>query len=102
MKNLIRKSVQRKSFGGAVTAAQIVSWGNEFLIDILPMERTNDARVVSYKEGILKIMTSSGAVNQYIQDFEEEMRHRMMEKYQDTPLKQVVYQIHKVRLQDLL
>jgi len=102
MKQLVRRQIQRKQFGSAITSSQIVNWGNEFLKDILPMGRDADARVISYKDGILKIVTKSGSTNQYLHEFEEELRNRMSEKFQDTKLTKVIFQINRAILEESL
>jgi hypothetical protein len=102
MKNLIRRQIQKKQFGSAITSSQIVAWGNEFLLDVLPMGHTADARVISYKDGNLKIVTKSGSTNQYLREFEEELRNRMMEKFQETKLDKVIFQINRAILEESL
>lgn len=102
MKQLVRRQIQRKQFGSAITSSQIVVWGNEFLRDILPVDRDADARVVSYKDGLLKIVTRSGSTTQYLKEFEDELRHRMMEKFHDTKLEKILFQINRALLEDLL
>ncbi|OGL98004.1 hypothetical protein A2318_01985 [Candidatus Uhrbacteria bacterium RIFOXYB2_FULL_45_11] len=102
MKQLVRRQIQRKQFGTAITSSQIVGWGNEFLRDVLPFDKDADARVISYKDGFLKIVTKSGSTTQYLKEFEEELRNRMMEKFQDTKLEKVIFQINRALLEELL
>lgn len=102
MKQLVRRQIQKKQFGSAITSSQIVGWGNEFLRDVLPVGRDADARVVSYKDGLLKIVTRSGATTQYLKEFEEELRHRMMEKFQDTKLDKIIFQLNRALLEEHL
>ncbi len=102
MKQLVRRQIQKKQFQTAVTSSQIVHWGNEFLRDILPFDKDADARVISYKDGIMKILTRSGSTTQYVKEFEEELRNRMMEKFQDTKLDKIHYQINRALLEEYL
>ncbi len=102
MKNLIRRQIQRKQFGSAVTSSQVVIWANEFLRDVLPVGHDADARVVSYKDGLLKIVTKSGSTNQYLQEFQDELRDRMMEKFQDLTLAKIVFHINRTLLEESL
>jgi hypothetical protein len=102
MKQLVRRQIQRKQFGSAITSSQIVSWGNEFLCDVLPIEFANDARVLSYKDGVLKIVTKSGSTTQYLKEFEQEFHHRMMEKFHETKLEKIIFQMNHVLLKELI
>lgn len=100
MKQLVRRQIQKKQFGSAITSSQIVNWGNAFLIDVLPVGREGDAKVVSYKDGILKIVTKSGATNQYLHEFEEELKNRMSEKFQEIKLTKIIFQINRTLLEN--
>lgn len=102
MKQLVRRQIQKKQFGSAITSSQIVTWANDFLQDVLPMGRGADARVVFYKDGVIKIATKSGSTNQYLHEFEEEMRNRMMEKFQETKLDKIIFQINRTLLEERL
>lgn len=102
MKQLVRRQIQKKQFGSAITSSQIVNWGNEFLLDVLPYDHLKDARVVSYKDGFLKIITRSGSTTQYLKEFESELKHRLMEKFHNTKLDKVIYQINRPLLEENL
>lgn len=102
MKNLIRRQIQKKQFGSAITSSQVVTWANEFLLDVMPVGHNQDARVVSYKDGLLKIVTKSGSTNQYLQEFEVELKDRMMEKFQNMKLTKIIFQINRSVLEELL
>lgn len=102
MKNLIRRSIQKKQFGGAITSAQIVTWANEFLKDVMPMGHDADARAISYQDGYLKIVTKSGSTNQYLQEFQDELHERMMEKFQDIKLTKIIFHINRALLEETL
>lgn len=102
MKNLIRRSIQKKQFGSSITSSQVVVWANEFLKDVMPVGHAADARVISYKDGMLKIVTKSGSTNQYLHEFQDELRERMMEKFQDMKLTKIIFQINRALLEESL
>lgn len=102
MKSLVRRSIQKKQLGPAVTSSQIVTWANEFLTDVMPHQIRKDARVISFREGVLKIATRTGSTNHYLRGFEEEMKNRMMEKFHDIPLTQVLFLINRPALEEAL
>ncbi len=102
MKSLVRRSIQKKQMGSAVTASQIVTWGNEFLTDVMPHQTRRDARVISFRDGVIKIATRTGATNHYLRGFEEEMKNRMMEKFHEIQLTHVLYAINRPALEEVL
>ena len=95
LKQLIRHSIRSHHLGTPVTASQIVTWSNEFLTDIMKPVHRKDAQVVSYRDGVLKVITRSGATSQYLHAFEEEWKNRFMEKFHTIKLSRILYQINR-------
>ncbi len=95
MKDLLRRSVSRHAISKEVTSSQILVCANEFLIDVLPVFRSQDARAVSYGNGILKIATRSSATTQHLKPFEGELKQRLQEKFHDFTLTKIIFQINR-------
>jgi hypothetical protein len=64
--------------------------------------RRQDARAVSYRDGIIKIMIRSSATGQYLRAFEQELKDRMMEKFHDTKYSRMLLQINPSLHEDVL
>ncbi|MEK7452367.1 MAG: hypothetical protein AAB664_03430 [Patescibacteria group bacterium] len=90
---MVRRSIQNKKIGTIVTSSQIVVWANEFLTDVMPHKIRCDANVISYRDGVLKIATKTGATNHFLRGFEDEMKNSMREKFHDLSIKQIFYLI---------
>lgn len=93
--DLLRRSVKRNGLGQEITASQILRCANDFLSDILPIQRRSDARAVSLRSGILKLYTKSSSVNQYLRPFEEELKDRIAEKFREQKVIKIIYQINR-------
>ena len=102
MKNLLRKSVNRHKIGSEVTASQIVLCANEFLTDVMKPQQRRDAHAVSYHDGILKIVTRSSSASHHLQEYDQELKNRMMEKFHDLKLTRILFQINKSVLDESL
>lgn len=102
IKNILRKSITRHQLETPVTASRVVAWANDYLLDILPKACLQDARVCSFKDGVLKISTRSASTNQYLKEFEDELRNRMMEKFQGVKLTRILFFIDRVKLDERL
>lgn len=81
--------------GPSVTASHIVLWTNDFLSDVMMPHFRSHAQAISYRDGVLKIAAYSGPTVHYLKGFDEELKHRFMEKFHDTDLKQVFYLIQR-------
>jgi len=93
--DLLRRSVKRNGMGPEITASQIIRCANDFLSDILPVQRRSDARAVSLRSGTLKLYTKSSSVNQYLRPFEEELKDRIAEKFREQKVSKIFYQINR-------
>lgn len=102
IKNILRKSITQHQLETPVTASRVVAFANDFLLDILPKTCLRDAHVYAFKEGVLKILTRSGSTNQYIKEFENELRNRIMEKFHSIKLIRVQFLTDRAKLDENL
>ena len=64
--------------------------------------KDQDVYYAASKKTLVKIALQNAGYDIDTKEFEEELRNRMMEKFQDTKLEKVIFQINRALLEELL
>ncbi len=101
LKDLLKGAVGRARITRQVGAAQVVERTTEVIRRLLPTNRHSDARVISFKDGVVRIEASNGAASQVIRRHEEQIIKELSSLLPDVKIEKIRTRIHRPRPFDL-
>ncbi len=81
LRDLLSGSANRAGIRTSVTAAMIVECANKMLPTYLAGDRVDDARAVSFKDGVLKIQVRSAAARFSLRSHEIDLVRKLNEEF---------------------
>lgn len=101
LRDLLSPALKRARVTKTVSASQVVSTAEDFLSQVMG-PRKQDARAVSYLNGILTIDTLHSAASQFLREYQPELISRLSSHHPEQPVKQVRFRVvHRFRKADL-
>ncbi len=102
LKDLLGHALKRAHVSTQVSASQLVSSAEDFLVSEMGA-RKRDARAVSFQNGILTIETRHSAASQFLKDLESPLKAYLQERRPELPVRSVRYRVvHRFRRADIL
>lgn len=87
LKDLLPNALNRGRISRQVVASQMVEVASQALQDALPARRQSDARVLSFKEGVLTIECANGSVADFVREREGFLLSALKKIYGDQPMR---------------
>lgn len=87
LKDLLPNALSRGRISRQVVASQMVEVASQALQDALPARRQSDARVLSFKDGILTIECANGSVADFVRERELFLLEALKKVCGDQPIR---------------
>jgi len=81
LKNLLKGAVSRARISRQVNAREILLFVNDALRRLVPLDRSQDAKAVSYKEGVITIYVLHSAARHVLAQCEPDLLRKVKEAF---------------------
>lgn len=79
-----------------VTVAQLIEAAQATLLDILPKDRPNDARAVSFAHGTLTIVAGNSPAGKFLNDRKAQLREQIIVRVPSADIRDIYIRIGSV------
>lgn len=89
LRDLLSGSVGRAGIRKSVTASMIVEAANKMLPTYLPGDRREDAKAVSFRNGVLRVQLKTSAARFSFRGHEEKLLKKLSEEFPTANIKKI-------------
>ncbi len=95
MKDLLRGAMTRNRISKQITSSQIVEVANKILPSILPAGREKDATVISFQNGVLKIVVNNSSSKEHLTYQESDIVARIRREFPEVKIERITFNIRR-------
>ena len=91
LRDILGKRMNQLGIGKQVTASQVCSAYNKAVVEIFGEDVAKDTEAISFKEGVLKVKTSSSVLSQEIQGKHKEIIEKIIKKTGQKKINRIIF-----------
>lgn len=95
IKNLLADAVKRAQNRQPIEGARIIDEVNRYLLQMLPLARNRDAKVISYRDKILMVACLNGAVASFVAQRRQEILNHLKQVFPEYEIERIQTRVMK-------